>query len=224
MTGPDMLRRFCICLLVSYSCAAQAQFETCNDFGHFDVILTVNPPAVAGGKILVDPDLEFPLNTATGSTVVPADFGDFQGGPHKTDDPGWVIRAGDLLNGETVWFRALGQLRYWAPDEGAWGAPPAGERVRYYGAIPADVFLRNDPDELDFYRQGTIWTDDGISGPLESPIEQAGTDGGIHTHLDFCVEAADGDCSVSGIGYTGEPAVGAYLIDIQLFFRCRKWK
>lgn len=213
-TGPIVIFGF---LLWLCSCTANAQFQTCNDFGHFDIFLEINPPAVSGGKILIDPDLDFPLNVATGSTVVPADFGDFAGGPHKTDDPGWVVPPGDLLSGENLWFRALGRLRYWSPTEQTWGVPPAGEQVRYFGAIPTEVFLRNDPDELAFYRQGTVWTADNIFGPPESPIERAANDGSIHTHLDFCVEDADGDCSIPGVGHTGDPAQGAYLIELQLF-------
>ena len=204
-------------LLWSISWPVEAQYDTCNDFGHFDLIIDVIPPATQGAKILVDSAGNFPFSVETASTVVPADFGDFAGGPHKTDDPGWVVSAGGLLSGENLWFRALGELRYWDAGLGQWIAPPNGERVRYFGAIPADVFLRNDPDELAFYRQGTIWSATGLSGPSESPIDQAAADGSIHTHLDFCVEAADGDCSISGIGHTGSPAEGAYLIELQLF-------
>lgn len=196
---------------------AMAQFETCNKFGHFDLDIKINPPASNGGKILIDPALDFPLNINTGSTVVPADFGDFAGGPHKTDDPGWKVTAGDLLAGENLWFRALGILRYWDPIKETWGEPPNNERVRYFGATPAEVFLRNDPDELAFYQEGTIWTTTGLTGPTESPIDQAAADGSIHTHLDFCVEAEHGDCSQSGVGHTGNPSIGAYLIEVQLF-------
>lgn len=205
-----------ICAVVGVG-NVQAQFETCTNFGHFDLYLEVTPAAAYGGKILIDPELDFPLNVATGSTVVPADFGDFAGGPHKTDDPGWVVNAGNLLSGENLWFRALGHLQYWDPALNQWGETPAGERVRYFGAIPATVFIRNDPEELAFYQQGTIWSAGDLVGPLESPIDQAANDGSIHTHLDFCLEAANGDCSQPGNGHTGNPARGAYLITVQLF-------
>lgn len=202
--------------LVAMANIVQAQFDTCNDFGHFDLYIDITPRATAGGKILIDPDLDFPLNVTTGSTVVPADFGDFAGGPHKTDDPGWVINNG-LFPGENIWFRALGTLRYWDPVQSTWGIPPAGEQVRYFGAIPAEVFLRNDPDELAFYQAGTIWAANDLTGPIESPIDQGDATGSIHTHLDFCVEASGGDCTVPGVGHTGNPTVGGYLIELQLF-------
>ncbi|MEX2963346.1 hypothetical protein [Microbulbifer sp. TYP-18] len=204
-------------LLITTSLEARAQYSSCNNFGHFDLFIDILPPAAVGAKILVDSAGTFPLSVDTGNIVVPADFGDFAGGPHKTDDPGWVVNAGDLAPGENLWFRALGALRYWDPNLEAWGSPVNGERVRYFGAIPIEVLLGNDPDELAFYEQGTIWSNAGIEGPIESPIDQAAPDGSIHTHLDFCVEAADGDCSLSGIGHTGNPSTGAYLIELQLF-------
>ncbi|MEM9056093.1 MAG: hypothetical protein AAGD86_01375, partial [Pseudomonadota bacterium] len=74
-----------------------------------------------------------------------------------------------------------------------------------------------DPDELAFYQQGTIWSGNGLEGPTESAIEQASTDGSIHSHLDFCLEDSTGDCSQPGIGQTGSPTVGAYLIELELF-------
>lgn len=195
----------------------QAQYDTCTNFGHFDLIIKVTPPASQGGKILIDPDLNFPLNVETGSTVVPADFRDFAGGPHKTDDPGWVINSGGFSAGENLWFRALGTLRYWNPTIKQWSLPPAGERVRYYGAIPGDLFLEGNEDKLEEHKQGTIWAANSLTGPIDSPIDQADSNGGIHTHLDFCLEAADGDCSIPGVGHTGNPAVGGYLIELQLF-------
>ncbi len=204
-------------LLLLFSSVAAAQYETCNDFGHFDLSIKLNPPSAQGGRILIDPNADFPLDINTQSTVVPADFGDFAGGQHKTDDPGWVVDAGNLNAGENLWFRALGKLRYWDPIKKQWLTPPDGERVRYFGAIPPEVFLRNDTDELAFYRQGTIWNATGLQGPITSMIDQAASDGSIHTHLDFCIEAADGDCSIPQVGFTGEPAIGAYLIELQLF-------
>ncbi|WP_413394253.1 hypothetical protein [Microbulbifer sp. 2304DJ12-6] len=206
-----------VLLLVATSLKVSAQHRSCNDFGHFDLFIDIVPPAAVGAKILVDSAGSFPLSADTGNIVVPADFGDLPGGPHKTDDPGWVVNTGGLLDGEKLWFRALGALRYWDPTIEAWIGPVNGERVRYFGTIPFEVFLRNDPVELAFYKQGTIWSYGGLEGPLESPIDQAAPDGSMHTHLDFCVEAADGDCALRGVGHTGNPSTGAYLIELQLF-------
>ncbi|MEM6638674.1 MAG: hypothetical protein AAF610_02090 [Pseudomonadota bacterium] len=129
-----------------------------------------------------------------------------------------MIDPGDFEADDVLWFRALGTLSYFDPVTDRWlDAPPAGERVRFFGAIPPDVFISGDPDELDFYRQGTIWSGDTLTGPTESAIEQAAADGSIHSHLDFCVEDSSGDCSLPGIGHTGNPSVGAYLIELELF-------
>lgn len=205
-------------LLLSLVWAAPslALYETCNDFGHFDLAISATGTADQG-QLVVDAQGQFPYNLNTLAKVVPADFGDFAGGPHKTDDPGWVVSPGQLAQGETLWFRARGHLHYWNPNTNLWQAPPKGERVRYFGAIPTDVFLRNDPAELARYERGTIWSASGVEGPLESPIDQAAANGAIHTHLDFCVEDASGDCARPGNGHTGKPSVGAYLIELELF-------
>ena len=200
--------------------------ETCNDFGHFDLIVDVDPPGVDGAIFLIDTDEQFPVDAVTGRAIVPADFGDFAGGPHKTDDPGWVVKAGDLLGGEMLWFRALGSLKFWDTGKQRWiNNTPNGERVRYTGNIPPEVILNGSPEDNAFYAAGTIWSDSGIEGPLEAPIEQAVnilSGDTIHAHLDFCIEGeisegVMGDCTVPGIGHTGSPSVGIYMIEIQLF-------
>ena len=222
-----MNRTLRLCWLIALgatSAAAQGQTATCNDFGHFDVYLEVtqrqalNPQLAARRDNPIDPNYIFPLDVSSRELLIPADFGDFGGGPHKTDDPGWVIDPGDFEPDDVLWFRALGSLSFYDRESDRWlSEPPAGERVRFFGAVPPDVFINNDPDELAFYRQGTIWSGAGLAGPLESAIEQAAVDGSVHTHLDFCVEGSDGDCTEPGLGQTGNPTVGAYLIELQLF-------
>ena len=183
--------------------------------------------------MLIDNRDDFPVEAGTGRTIVPADFRDFAGGLHKTDDPGWVIKGGDFLGGEVLWFRALGSLRFWDKNEQRWlNDSPNGERVRYFGAIPPEIMGIN--EDLDFYEEGTIWTGAGIEGPLEAPIEQAVDVSpqydAIHSHLDFCLEGKKdsgemGDCTRPEVVWsdsdpdppTGKPTVGAYLIEIQLF-------
>ena len=215
-----------IFLTTAVSCYAQENI-TCNNFGHFDLYIDVDPPGADGASLLIDNRDDFPVEAGTSRTIVPADFGDFAGGPHKTDDPGWVIKGGDVLGGEVLWFRALGSLRFWDKNKQRWlNNSPNGEQVRYFGAIPLEVMSNGSNEDLDFYEEGTIWTGAGIEGPLEAPIEQAvdvsPLDDAIHAHLDFCLEGKTvtgvmGDCSIAGIGHTGSPTVGAYLIEIQLF-------
>ena len=56
---------------------------TCNAFGHFDVIIDVDPAGTDGASLLIDESGQFPAEASTGRTVVPADFGDFAGGRIK---------------------------------------------------------------------------------------------------------------------------------------------
>ncbi|MFK8017460.1 MAG: hypothetical protein AB8G17_18700 [Gammaproteobacteria bacterium] len=219
-----MTRFFVLAVCFATSGVALGQTPTCNDFGHFDVYLDIAQRADQTPQLAVrrdnptDSNFIFSLDAADRSLLIAADFGDFGGGPHKTDDPGWVINPGDFAANDVLWFRALDALSFYDRDSGRWlSEPPAGERVRFFGAVPPEVFINGDPEELAFYRQGTIWSGDGLAGPLESAIEQAAADGSIHSHLDFCVEDSTGDCSAPGIGQTGSPSVGAYLIELQLF-------
>lgn len=189
-----------------------------SDPGHFDAIVTVAPAAGNGARIEIDKAGVFPRDYAAQRVLIPANFGDFSGGPYKTDDPGWVVHAGDLLAGEVLQYRALGNLLFWDSAQQNWTTVmPRGETVRLFGEVPTDILLRNDPTELAFYRQGTIWNANGVAGPLEAAIQVADTSGAVHAHLDFCVQDSGGDCSIPGLGYSGTPTVGAYLIELQIF-------
>ena len=217
----------CLTFLTTAISSYAQETITCNNFGHFDLYIDVDPPGADGASLLIDNSDDFPAIAGTGRTVVPADFRDFAGGPHKTDDPGWVVKGGDLLGGEVLWFRALGSLRFWDKNQQRWlNYSPNGERVRYFGAIPPSIMINGSDEEKDFYEEGTIWSGAGIEGPLEAPIEKAvdvpPLDDAVHAHLDFCLEGKTasgemGDCTIEGIGHTGDPTVGAYLIEIQLF-------
>lgn len=201
----------------------------CTNFGHFDLYMTIDPPMQNRGRFEFELDatvtetgdpVTFPVEYGSGKLIVPADLGDSAGGRHKTDDPGWVIAADQMGNEdgdfEYLWFRGLGSLRYWDKQQGRWlDSTPNGERVRYFGEIPVEVAFGGDQSEIDFYREGTIWSSDGVSGPLEAPIEQYV--GGIHTHFDFCLEDVTGDCTQTASTATGSPAEGAYLIELELF-------
>ena len=183
---------------------------------HFDVQINVEPSAVEGGRIIADPDGVFPVDFNTRRPIITGDFGDFAGGPHKTDDPGWLIDSGEMLEGEILWFRAMNTFLFWSSEQEQWTETVSnGERVILFGLIPTDVILGNDPVQIAFYEKGTAWTAMGIDGPEAAPIEQYR--GGIHAHLDFCVQDSGGDCKKRGIGHTGNPSVGAYLIELQLF-------
>ncbi len=219
-----MKKKLYTCLLSVLAAIQSANIQaitTCNDFGHFDLSINVEPPASDGGALLIDSIEQFSVEASTGRTIVAANFGDFPGGPHKTDDPGWVVSAGDLLGGEFLWFRALGSLKFWDKHQQQWlDNPPNGERVRYFGAVPPEIVINGTDEENAYYAEGTIWSAEGVEGPLEAPIEQAvnvAVGDAIHAHLDFCVEDSSGDCTIPQMGFTGSPAIGAYLIEIQIF-------
>lgn len=190
-----------------------------NDPNHFDAIVTVTPPAGSGARIEVDKAGVFPRDYATQRVLIPANFGDFQGGPYKTDDPGWVVATGELLTGEVLQYRALGSLLFWSVERQRWSNElPRGETVRMFGDVPTEILLHNDPAELELYRQGTVWSASGISGPREAVIQYAAASGqAVHAHLDFCVQDSSADCSLPGPGHSGTPTVGAYLIELQIF-------
>lgn len=102
-----------------------------SDPGHFDAIVSLTPPAASGARVEVDIAKTFPRDFASQRVLIPANFGDFAGGPYKTDDPGWVVAAGGLLPGEALCYRALGQLQFWDNTRQRWSAAaPRAETVR----------------------------------------------------------------------------------------------
>lgn len=186
---------------------------------HLDIFIDTLPPAQSGARLRVDPQNNFPVDVLSGRTVVPTNLSDLSGGPYLTDDPGWFMEPGFLVGGEDLRFRALGALRYWNPTTRSWqDTVPDGETVRIFGGVPADIVpdLFADPELFDFWLDGTVWTTAGIEGPVEALVAktQAGGDGNVHSHLDFCIQNASGDCPAR-IG--GNPAKGAYRIELELF-------
>ncbi|MEM7252498.1 MAG: hypothetical protein AAF493_13865 [Pseudomonadota bacterium] len=182
--------------------------------GHFDVFLAIDPPTAAGGEILVDIENDFCEEFTTGDLVIFGDFNDFGGGPFFTDDPGWFMDPGNMIDGESLHYRALGALRFWDNTAKAWiNTVPNGERVRLFGGAPLEIVLTGDRDLIESFEGGTVWTTAGLEGPIEAGVDLADSVGGIHTHLDFCVEDGTGDCSERVFG---APSPGAYLIRLQL--------
>lgn len=208
--------------LLPLSCA-RALDDALTDPTHFDIFIDTLPPAQTGARLRVDPAGNFPIDILSGRTVVPTNLSDLSGGPYLTDDPGWFMQPGFLVGGEDLRFRALGTLRYWHPNTQRWqDSVPNGETIRIFGGIPADIVpdLFADPDLFEFWLGGTIWTTAGIEGPVEAVIAETrpGSDGTVHSHLDFCIQDATGDCPAR-IG--GNPARGAYLIELELFSGAR---
>lgn len=126
---------------------------------------------------------------ADGSPVFEADLGDFAGGPYATDDPGYDSEPGTFAAGAILNYAALGQLLFW--DGSQWVA-----------AVPGQEYLRLDGN----LGEETRWTTAGVTGDAAGLIGQAGANGQLHEHLDMRVARVGG----------GVPAVGAYLVRLQL--------
>lgn len=126
---------------------------------------------------------------ANGLAVFEGDFGDLEGGPYKTDDPGFDNEPGTFAAGTILTYRALGSLQFW--NGSAWTA-----------AVLGNEYLRLDGNT----GEDTRWNPLGLVGDLTGLIGQAGVNGQIHEHLDFSVARTGG----------GIPTVGAYLVQLQL--------
>lgn len=189
---------------------------------HFDVEIGLDHGPVAGSRITtgVYGDLPFstlPLDAATGYAVFPADFGDFEGGPKATDDPGFQAFAGTLSGAggakDYIGFRALGTLQQWNPLSGTWSDAAAGVGIRLYGAVPpavSNAYLQylinpllapNAAADIAYYQNGTLFSGSGVSGPAMATIDDANANGGFHAHLDWFFEGS---------------TPGAYLLTLQL--------
>lgn len=215
------LRAFALAILVSVAGPAAAL--------HFDIELRTSDGPVAGSRITTEffGDLglagQLPLDHATGYRIFPGYFGDFEGGPCSTDDPGFQAFAGHFLRSEEVHFRALATLRYWDPLTGVWGEAPSGVQVVLFGGVPPEV-LRNylsDPerwgDEYRYWERGTRFSALGVSGPLAAAIARAGTGGTLHTHLDWMITTRPDSVASTPCTSAGSPPTGAYLVTLQIW-------
>lgn len=208
-------------LISARALAVESAEEVCLNATHTDIILSIDPPTKSGGRIIVTAFGDFDdaqasnvyIEAISRKRLVKTHFCSLLQ-PNKTNNPGWRMANGTLLADELLWFRALGKLQYWNPELNTWGAPPNGEVLHYYNSIPPSSTL---PDDEDFDIQGTRWSATGVAGPSEAPIEEASSSGGIHAHFDFCLRDQDGDCLAHGGTNQGNPARGAYTIELQLF-------
>ena len=144
--------------------------------------------SVLGGVIDVAGD-ELLIDGLTGYRMFEGDFGDLEGGPFKTDDPGFLADPGNFAPGVILGYRAQGTLQYW--DGSSWGSVAGQERVQM-----ADAF-----------EEVSIFAASGTSGKLIGLIDQVGGDGVLHAHLDYSIENSGG---------VGDPAMGAYAIQLSL--------
>lgn len=124
-----------------------------------------------------------------GGHLFEAEFGEL-GEPFGTDDPGFELDDGLFNPGEILAYQAIGPLQYW--DGLSWSSTVAdAERI-----IATDVVGVE-----------SIWDINGVTDPIGF-IDGADAGGGIHSHVEFEVDNSLG---------LGDPASGAYLIELALF-------
>lgn len=161
-----------------------------------------------------------PTDTASGDPIFAADFADFPK-PYDTANPGFNATGGALQQGELIRYRALGALAWWDPAAKAWTSPPAEVRIRLFGGLDPKTVVTPDYSECGgllvcipkekretVYEEGsTVFSGAGIAGAESLLIDNANSQGALHTHLDWFLETAS--------GAKGGPA-GAYLVRMQL--------
>lgn len=197
---------------------------------HFDIEMRTSAGPAMGSRITAEffGDAtalggRLPVDRETGYKIFPGYFGDFEGGPCATDDPGFQAFAGHFLQNEEVHFRAVGTLRYWNPATGQWGVAPAGVEVVLYGAVPPEV-LRNyirDPAngtaEYNYWQRGTRFSATGLRGPLTAAIARAAAGGAIHSHLDWTISTVPDSVAATGCSTGAAAPAGAYMVTLELW-------
>lgn len=136
---------------------------------------------VTGGEPVID--------SLTGYRIFEGDFGDLEGGPYRTDDPGFLADPGNFTPGTILGYRAQGTLQYW--NGSSWGSVVGQERIHLTDALEED----------------SIFALSGTSGKSIGLIDQIGSDGVLHAHIDYSIENSLG---------VGNPLLGAYLIQLSV--------
>ncbi|MEM7083028.1 MAG: hypothetical protein AAF465_09860 [Pseudomonadota bacterium] len=163
-------------------------------------LLSVAALAVSGQALAQHSDVEIGVEggslvvengeaMANGGVLFEAEFGEL-GSPFGTEDPGFELDDGLFNEDEILAFMAVGSLQAW--DGASWSSANVPSAVE----IAATDVLGID----------TVWTAGGVSnsGGL---IDAADDEGGVHSHIDFGISNPAG----------GDPANGAYMIEIMLF-------
>lgn len=184
---------------------------------HFDVELRTDKGPVAGSRITTGfygdtQSVGVSVDAVTGHQIFPAYLGDFAGGPYATANPGFQAFNGTFSAGEVIHFRALGTLLHWTPATNTWAPAPAGVTVTLYGQIPSEVVIgyTANPslwaEQYAYYKGGTRYDGQGITGPLTAAIDDVNAAGAFHSHLDWKITAA-----------SGTPPAGAYMLTLELW-------
>ena len=156
---------------------------------------------IIGGKInlhLDDAEFDF----ATGNAIYEAEFGENVLLPHQTDEPGFASEdPGPFAPDTYVRYRTHGSLMFW--DGLSWDAADPSVSLHVLGNFFED----------------SIYTNAGLFGDATGLVGVTDIDGGLHSHVEFCVEnqglvgCPDSPAEIAA----NTPAIGAYLIEMSLF-------
>jgi hypothetical protein len=132
-----------------------------------------------------------PTDVFTGQLLFEGDFGDLEGGPNATDDPGFEAHSNDgLTPGSFVALTPVGSLLFWNGID--WSAADAGVTITATGILGDDI--------ISWSAAGNSGGFALISETIGSGIPEPGEE--THQHADFEISA-------------GAP-VGAYLLSLAL--------
>lgn len=126
-------------------------------------------PLLVNGQIALDDLDDKEIDFATGFPIFEADFGDFAGGPHSTDDPGYDHEAGQFTPGRILAFKILGPLEFW---NGSHWSTDTTATITFVGALG---------DETDITGSSAAGGT-GLIGAFDS-------EGNLHTHIDMKINA-----------------------------------
>lgn len=151
---------------------------------------------------------QMPVDQLSGIPIYVSEFVQF---PDRVaiDSPGFEGLEGDLTPGDLVRYIASGHLSYWNPAQQQWTLAPPEVKVRLAGGLEIE------PNQacgqvicFPITSEGfTLYSRDGISGAPSLVVGEVGSDGSLHTHLDWIIESDQGASAAP---------VGAYMVELRL--------
>ncbi|MEO0972727.1 MAG: hypothetical protein AAFX85_06490 [Pseudomonadota bacterium] len=123
-------------------------------------------PNLADGRLIIEE--AGPIDVETGRVIYTSDFGDLNGGPHETNNPGYDTQDGVLLPDSLLGVEGTGVLLFW--DGSDWLAADPGVSLTIFDALGS----------------ATVFTGAGVTNP-RGYIDLVSGNGNLHTHIDMVV-------------------------------------
>ena len=156
---------------------------------HSDIWITLVDNQIVADPYDIETGTPTKVDINTGKYLYTASFNDLGSGPQGTSDPGFQSLTNTYNANDFLYYRAVGSLWFW--NSQAWVNEVADqERVRIRDTLYLSSYV----------------TEDGVSNPLGA-IDRINGIGSVHQHINFFIENPG----------SGGPAVGAYMIDMELF-------